>query len=242
MLSNSVRIFWQDLCRPSDLYACYRLLFLITFVAGVNPLEFRSLPKRHLQSSFLSYFNVIGHIGFYIYIFIYMKTYGKSMMNHLKESDVSRFTDNMRKFNGTVAILLVFCLCLLQSKSLTKLLERYELLELRLVRLGIAFLHKNCAFWINTTVVGMLCANFGFVLYGSVVVFSSNGISVSFLTSISFYSPHLIVSSVAALFSALMQALSQYLKALNKVMIIFHLFIPSPLGGDGIYHFLPSKL
>lgn len=220
ILPHCVRIFLHDLQRPVDVYACYRFLFLLGFIGGLVNLEFRSLPRRQLKSTIFSYVNTIAHIGFYIVILVYMMFYGQSMMAHLNVTDISRFTDNMRKFSGTSGIIVVYSICLRQRKSFIKLVDLYETLEIRLCSMGVHIFQKNCSFLLHSTLLGIFCPTIGFILYGSVVVFAMNGISVTVLTSISFYSPHLIVGGVVVIFAAILQKLTLYYRAINKVIIL----------------------
>lgn len=221
IVPRCIKVFLHDLYRPGDAYACYRVLLLLTFIGGIVPCEFRSRPSRHLKTTLFGYMNSLSRIGFYVFIFGYSMTHEQSLLAHFFESQVSRLTDSLQHFNGMFGILMVLYLCLVQSAALIELMARYELVELRLSRLGVRFLQRNCSLRINCTIVGMFCANIGFILYGSLMVFARNGVSVSVIASISFYSPHLIVSGVVVLFSSIMQKMTPYFVAVNKVNVKF---------------------
>ncbi|XP_073827564.1 putative gustatory receptor 28b isoform X6 [Musca autumnalis] len=90
-------------------------------------------------------------------------------------------------------------------------------LEFHLSHLGVHFLLRNNAFWINLRIILLSCANLAFIVYSS-TIFASNGVSVSLWTWTSFYSPLLIVSCIVLLFRAVVQNLSMYFKAFNKVL------------------------
>lgn len=218
LLPRSVQIFWRDLQKPGDIYGSLRILFLITFLGGVLPLEYRSKPKNHLKPTIPSYCYAICIFVFFVFIFLYVKTTGESVMEHFHESNVSRFTDNMRKFNGMIGLLIALGLGLWRGRVFVKLLQQLEDLELRLSHLGLAFHQRNNAFWINLVIVSLSCANLAFILYGS-IVFTMNGIFVSPWAWISFYSPHLIVSCIVMLFNAIMQKVTMYFKSFNKVIV-----------------------
>lgn len=217
LMPASVRIFLHDLYKPGDVYACYRLLFLLTFIAAVVPFEFRSTPSRHLANTMLGYANSLLRIGFYLFIFGYSMTHGQSLLSHFFFSDVSKFTDNLQKFNGMFGILNVLIFSLWESKAFIKLMEQYEWLELRLSRIGIRFRQINCARKINLIILVISSTNVAFILYGCLVLFIGNGVFVSIVSSISFYSPHLVVSTIVIMFNAALHKLTQYFRAINKV-------------------------
>ncbi|XP_061399369.1 putative gustatory receptor 28b, partial [Musca vetustissima] len=142
----------------------------------------------------------------------------QSLLSHFFETEVSRLTDNLQKYNGMSCVLAILFYCLVRSKYLIHLVEQFEWIELRFSRLSVRFVQKNYAAWINLRIVVMLLANIGFVLYGSLGVFMRNGVSISAMTTISFYSPILVVSCVVVIFSSILEKLITYLKVNNKVL------------------------
>lgn len=218
ILPHFIRVFIHDLHKPGDVYACYRVLYLLAFVAGVAPFEFRSYPSRHLINTLTGYTIAVIRITLYAAIFGYTMTHEQSLLSHFFVTEVSRFTDSLQKFNGMFGIFMVLIHSLVQSKYLICLMAEYEGVELHLSGVGIKFLQTKCAFRVNFTILAMFCANIGFILYGSLMVFARNGVFISTIASISFYMPHLMVSSVAVLFSSVFYKLTAYFDAINKVI------------------------
>ena len=220
ILPISIRIFLKDLHKPGDVYACYRIYFLIAFCIGIIPFQFSSQPNRHLKNTIFGYLNILIRIGFYTYIFICSMYKEQSLLAHFFTTEVSKFTDNLQKFNGMFGIITVLIMCLMERQSLMYLMQQYEQLELHFSRISVQFNQKPCAKRINFRLFLMFLANLIFILYGFLVVFKHNAFNISWIAMSTFYSPHIIISSIVIIYHSTLHKISLYLKAVNKVFII----------------------
>lgn len=214
----SIRTFVHDLHNPGDVYACYRVFFLVAFCTGIIPFQFFSQPIRHLRNTVLGYLNIAARIVFYCVVFFYSMSNEQSLLAHFYITDVSRLTDSFQKFHDMYAILTVLTLGLIKRKSLMSLMQQYEWLELHFSRIGVHFTQKKCAWKINSLIFCMFFANFLFIVYGIFIVFERNGIYLSWIAISSFYSPHIIFSSVVVIFYTALHKITIYLRAFNKVI------------------------
>ena len=220
ILPVSIRIFLRDLHKPGDVYACYRIYFLVAFCIGIVPFQFSSQPNRHLKNNIFGYINILIRIGFYTFIFIYSMNNEQSLLAHFFTTEVSKFTDNLQKFNGMFGIIAVLIMGLMERQSLIYLMQQYEQLELHFSRISVQFNQKRCATQINFRLFLMFLANLVFILYGFLVVFKHNGFSISWIAMSTFYSPHIIISSIVLIYHSTLHKISLYLKAVNEVFII----------------------
>lgn len=221
----SIRIFLHDLHKPRDVYACYRVIFVFAFIIGLIPFQFSSQPHRHLKNTILGYLNILARIIFYGYVFFYSMSNEQSLLAYFNFSEVSKFTDSLQKFNGMFAIIIVLIFGVVERNSLINLTEQYEILELHFSRVSVQFNQKKCAFNINLVLLLMFLANLLFIVYGHFVVFKHNGINLSWIAISSFYSPHMIISSVVVIFYAILYKITLYFKAVNEVIILKSFFI-----------------
>lgn len=218
-IPGCIRSFLYDLHKPGDVYACYRVYFLLGICGGIVPFQFHPLPIRHLKTTLFGYINCIIRIIFYASIFIISIIREQSLLAYFYETKISRYTDGFQKVNGLFGTIIVLVLGLFDSQSLITLMHFYEWLELLYSRIGIRILQKNCAFQINLRIAIMLCTNFSFLLYGRLFIFEDDSIFVSWLALSTFYSPYLIISCVVVLYTTTLFKISIYLKILNAVII-----------------------
>ncbi|KAM7353380.1 gustatory receptor 28b isoform 1-T1 [Cochliomyia hominivorax] len=214
----SLRTFLHDLHKPGDVYACYRVMFVIAFLIGITPFQFSTQPKRHLKNTIIGYLNTLARIVLYSFVFYSSMTNEQSIISYFYVTTVSRFTDSLQKFNGMFAVIMVYLYSLLERQALINVIENYELLELHFSRVGVQFHQNKCAFKINTVIILMLLANLLFFIYGHFLVFAYNGIYLSWIAILSFYSPHLIMSVVVVIFCTILHKITLYLNAVNKVL------------------------
>lgn len=216
----SIRIFLHDLHKPKDVYACYRVFYIMAFCAGIIPFQFSSQPNRHLKNSVFGYLNVLARIVFYCFVFFRSMNNEQSLLAHFYHTNVSNFTDSLQKFNGMIAILIVLIFSLLERNSLISLMQQYEYLELHFSRIGVQFRQMKCTWLINVSLLLMFLANFSFIIYGHFLVFGHNGIYLSWIAISSFYSPHIIISGVVVIFFTSLFKITHYFKAVNEVICL----------------------
>lgn len=214
-----VRTFLQDLHNPGDVYACYRVLFLVAFCIGTIPSQFSAQPFRALKNTIFGYINVTARIIFFSCVFCRIMNKEQSLLAHFYITSVSQFADSLQKVNGMFAIIIILVFGLLERNTLINLMQQYEYLELHFSRIGIQFKQKKCVWHINLVIFSIFFAHFLFMVYGHFLVFKHNGIILSWIAITSFYSPHIIINSVVAIYYTSLYKITLYFEALNQVVM-----------------------
>lgn len=206
-----------DVRNPKDFYASLRFLILFGFIFGFMPLEVVS-QKRRLNVDGFGYFNVTLRIVLYLLCYIYAKAMNESILRYFLSSDITRITEQIQDFNAMLCILVILIFCLHEIRHFIKFINYCEDIERVFAHVGIDFIHSVSSRWINRNIARTWLSNVGFIIVSRYIILGRMESGPSAVSSVCFYSPHIIVCGVVVFCNTANFKITEHLCAINKVI------------------------
>ncbi|XP_049307291.1 putative gustatory receptor 28b isoform X2 [Bactrocera dorsalis] len=218
---NGLRNLRRDYRNPANIYASLRVVFLFAHFFGLTPYHIiiSSKTRRHiLCTSTYGYFAMASRFIFLHVNIMYSILHNHTVIEYFFTSDISHFTDSMQKYNGVAGNVIAMGFCFVQRKRLCTLVRRMHRIEERFFNVGVSFMQKYVATHTNRFALAIFALTIFYFQLSMFGILARNNVYISLPAAVSYYAPHLLVCGIVQLYYAMIYKLTQYFRALNKVL------------------------
>lgn len=210
------------MARPYDVYTCYRFTFILALLLGIVPYKVTTSAdgRGTLTPSYFGYSNMIARMCLYFGNFLYCVINQETLATNFFPSDISNVIDGLQKINGMIGVFTILVFSFVKRGNITKLLAIFDGLEREsFPRVGVALHQLPAARKMNNLVLFLTGTMATYIGCSFVLINLRDAAKFSIASSISYFSPHIIVCAVCFLTTNLILKLRIYFCALNKVYI-----------------------
>ncbi|KPU73977.1 uncharacterized protein Dana_GF14022, isoform D [Drosophila ananassae] len=209
------------MARPYDVYTCYRFTFILALLLGIVPYKVTTsaVGRGTLTPSYFGYSNMIARMCLYFGNFLYCVINQETLATNFFPSDISNVIDGLQKINGMIGVFTILVFSFVKRENITKLLAIFDGLEREsFPRVGVALHQLPAARKMNNLVLFLTGTMATYIGCSFVLINLRDAAKFSITSSISYFSPHIIVCAVGFLTTNLILKLRIYFCALNKVL------------------------
>lgn len=216
-LNKKIPIWFKSIFKPTDIYGAQQPLIIITFLCGITPFKLvGSTGNRRIEMTIIGYINTIIHITIFGYCFVVTLNKNATIVGYFFNTQISKIGDMLQLCTGLLALTITFMCCLLKRHKVIGVIHFLQRIDEDFKELGIETDYKSTFRYI-LIVLSFKVMIYMVYLFGSYFLLDSVLVYPSVSVWVSFFLPHMVISSLISLFMCLIKQIRHRFLLLNKV-------------------------
>lgn len=216
-LNKKIPIWFKSVFKPTDIYGAQQPLIIITFLCGITPFKLvGSTGNRRIEMTIIGYINTIIHITIFGYCFVVTLNKNATIVGYFFNTQISKIGDMLQLCTGLLALTITFMCCLLKRHKVIGVIHFLQRIDEDFKELGIETDYKSTFRYI-LIVLSFKVMIYMVYLFGSYFLLDSVLVYPSVSVWVSFFLPHMVISSLISLFMCLIKQIRHRFLLLNKV-------------------------
>lgn len=223
MEDKKLQKWFNQLFKPKDIYGAQQPLIIFTFLCGITPFKLvGKTGNRRIEMTIIGYIHTIIHISVFGFCFVITLNKKATIVGYFFNTQISKIGDMLQLVTGLLALTITFMCCLLKRHKVIGVIHFLKKIDEDFKQLGIETDYKSTLRYI-LIVLTFKISIYMVYLFGSYFLLDSVLVYPCVSVWVSFFLPHMVISSLIALFMCLIKQIRHRFLLLNKVCVFYYI-------------------